>query len=61
VVLEEDQHGMLLYLNSIEHAAGAMEMSAVAGKNLANIAMGWIERRDEKAINSRRKPRDVCT
>ena len=36
---------MLLYANAIENAASALEMSAIGGKNVANLAIDFVKRR----------------
>ena len=42
-VLEESTETAFLYGNCIEQVAGAMEMSAIAGRNLANICWDWLK------------------
>ena len=36
---------LLLYGNSIEESASAMEMSIIAGTNLANLTVKWFNER----------------
>jgi len=37
---------MLLYVNAIENSASALEMSAIGGKNVANLAVDFVRRRE---------------
>jgi len=43
-VLEESSNSLLLYGNAIEQVAGAMEMSMISGRNLANLAAEWVQK-----------------
>jgi len=43
--LLDAEEGSLIYLNAIEQAASAMEMSAVSARNAANLAVRFVERR----------------
>ena len=43
-VLQENEQSTLLYVNAIEQCASAMEMSAIAGKNCANLAYQWVSK-----------------
>ena len=40
-----DDDGTLLYLNAIEHAASAMEMSCIAARNAANLVLRFVNAR----------------
>lgn len=44
-VLDAEEDASLLYLNAIEQAASAMEMSAVSARNAANLVVQFVEQR----------------
>ena len=42
-VIEETDEGAIFYANAVEQIAGAMEMSAIAGRNVANLCWSWLK------------------
>lgn len=47
LALDDEEEPSLLYLNAIEEVASAMEMSAIAARNAANLVVRFVDRRRE--------------
>lgn len=56
-VLDDEGDGSLLYLNAIEQAASALEMSAVSARNAANLVARFVERRRLSVGNAKSQGR----